>query len=182
MLTARNIELKARAGGLAVARATAQRLATEYRGVLRQRDTYFGCPQGRLKLREIDGEPTQLIAYQRSDDRDAKASDYILTEIADASLAVQLRSALTAALGVTVVVEKSREVFLHHNVRIHLDDVVGLGSFIEFEAVIGGEIDDAAGHEQLVALQREFGIAPSDLIAVSYSDLLLERQADVGQL
>jgi predicted adenylyl cyclase CyaB len=179
-MLARNIELKARASDLALARETAQRLATVYRGALRQRDTYFRCPQGRLKLREIEGEPTQLIAYQRPDDCHATASDYILAEITDAGLAVQLRAALTAVLGVAVVVEKSREVFLHHNVRIHLDDVFGLGPFIEFEAVIDGEIDDAAGHEQLVGLQREFGIVESDLIAVSYSDLLLKRQADAG--
>jgi len=34
-------------------------------------------------------------------------------------------------------VSKRREIYLWHNVRIHLDAVTGLGSFVEFEAVLG---------------------------------------------
>ena len=36
---------------------------------------------------------------------------------------------------VDIVVEKSRHLFLHGNTRIHLDEVDGLGSFLELEAV-----------------------------------------------
>ena len=49
-----------------------------------------------------------------------------------------LKAALTAALGVRRVVDKRREIFLADNVRIHLDDVAGLGTFLEFEAVLDG--------------------------------------------
>ncbi len=74
-----------------------------------------------------------------------------------------------------MVVAKRREIFLHRNVRIHLDEVSGLDTFLEFEAVLDPSIDDAAGRAQVAALQAEFDIAPSDVLAASYSDLLLNR-------
>jgi predicted adenylyl cyclase CyaB len=82
---------------------------------------------------------------------------------------------LEAALGALVVVEKSREVFLYHNVRIHLDEVAALGSFIEFEAVVGGATHDAAAHKQVAWLVEQFEITAADLISESYSDMLLSR-------
>src|SRR5262245_30858898 len=169
---ARNIEIKARLPDAAAARAVAQHLATAYLGVENQRDTYFNCPRGRLKLREIQGKTSQLIAYERADKASAKESDYRLVELVGAETSSKLRELLTAALGITVVVEKSREIFLHHNVRIHLDVVAGMGSFIEFEAVVGGEIDDDAARAQVAWLEQQFGIESGDLLAGSYSDML----------
>jgi predicted adenylyl cyclase CyaB len=75
-------------------------------------------------------------------------------------------------LGVRGVVEKRREVYLWHNVRIHLDEVTGLGTFIEFEAVLGPEVDDARGRDQLADLSRRFGIAQGDLLAGSYGEMI----------
>ncbi len=147
----------------------AEEIATKQLGVQHQVDTYFHCTHGRLKLRQIDGHAAQLIAYERPDDKQAKASDYRLVPVANPET---LKQALTAALGVKTVVEKRREVFLYQNVRIHLDDVTGLGSFLEFEAVLGTGIDDAKGHAQLEFLRERFGIGPDDLLEGSYSDLL----------
>ena len=42
--------------------------------------------------------------------------------------------ALDAALGTTVVVAKRRRLFIWEDVRIHLDEVEGLGTFVELEA------------------------------------------------
>ena len=169
---ARNIELKARLRSLDAARATAARLATHHVGLETQIDTYFVCRHGRLKLRQINGTRAQLVWYARSDRRDAKASDYRLVEVAEAEL---LKQALAAAWGTLVVVEKRREIYLYHNVRIHLDEVAELGVFIEFEAVLGSGVDDAAGRAQVAWLQGEFQIAPTDLLEGSYSDLLQKK-------
>lgn len=165
----RNIELKARIADLAAARSVAQRLATEYVGVLRQVDTYFHCHHGRLKLRETDGGLAQLVGYARPDQPEAKGSDYQLVAVSDPAA---LKQTLTAALGVWRVVEKRREVYLVDNVRIHLDEVVDLGTFVEFEAVLGTDIDDAHGQAQVADLMREFGVEVDDLISGSYSDLI----------
>ncbi|MBL8830278.1 MAG: class IV adenylate cyclase [Planctomycetaceae bacterium] len=167
---ARNIELKARLPNLAAAREVAVRIATRYLGIQRQIDTYFVASHGRLKLREID-EPrlAQLVWYERANTSDAKSSDYRLVEVANPS---ELKAALSAALGVRLAVDKRREIFLYDNVRIHLDEVVNLGTFLEFEAVLNAQINDQRGHEQLAWLREQFSIADEQLIDVSYSDLL----------
>jgi len=164
----RNIELKARLRNLEAARATAAAIATGRLGTEHQFDTYFHCRQGRLKLREIEGQPAQLIWYARPDEQGPKASDYLVVPVGDAGV---LKSALSAALGVRGVVEKRREVYLWHNVRIHLDEVTGLGTFIEFEAVLGPGIDDALGQSQLDDLSNRFALAPGDLLARSYGEI-----------
>jgi adenylate cyclase class IV len=180
-----NIELKARLANLAAARQIAQRLATDYLGIQEQTDTYFHCPQGRLKLREIVdfGDPqsathaaapqaqrvsTQLISYDRADQTDAKESFYQLVDISDPARVRQLK----LQMGIRAVVVKRREIFLHHNVRIHLDEVSGLGTFLEFEAVLGGKIDEPAGRDQVAQLQKEFGIERAELLSSSYVDML----------
>lgn len=165
----RNIELKARIRSLDEARAVAERMATERLGLLAQTDTYFHCPRGRLKLREIDDGEAELIAYARTDQLGPKGSDYHLVKIQDPRA---LKQALSATLGVRAVVLKQREVFLHDNVRIHLDKVVGLGEFLEFEAVLDDAHSDATGHRQLEKLMAAFSIVTSDLIEKSYVDLI----------
>ncbi|HUY31904.1 MAG TPA: class IV adenylate cyclase [Pirellulales bacterium] len=173
----RNIELKARLASLDAARETARQLATGLPSVERQTDTYFVCRRGRLKLRERLGLPAQLVGYARANEAAPKPSDYHITEVSDASA---LRAALSAALGVLVVVDKRREIYLVNNVRIHLDQVAELGDFLEFEAVLGPADGDDEGHARLAALARQFGIDPTGLVAWSYSDLLLERHGPDG--
>lgn len=173
----RNIELKARLADLGKARVVAERLATAHLGVERQRDTYFSCQSGRLKLREIEGREAQLISYDRPDRAGSKASDYRLLEIRDAETTMALREMLAASLGTLVVVDKKREIFLYQNVRIHLDEVDGLGTFLEFEAVVTEAIDDAAARAQVDWLRQQFRIDAVDLLSCSYSDMLMGKRA-----
>jgi len=60
---------------------------------------------------------------------------------------------------------------LWHNVRIHLDEVEGLGSFIEFEAVISNGEDEATGHARLKHLCEVLNVSPEDYLDKSYADL-----------
>jgi adenylate cyclase, class 2 len=99
-----------------------------------------------------------------------KPSDYRIVAIEDAHAA---RSLLTTALDVLVVVTKRREIFLRHNVRIHLDDVDQLGAFLEFEAVIGNGVDEETGRRQVDQLRDRFAIADADLVRASYGDLIM---------
>jgi adenylate cyclase class IV len=50
--------------------------------------------------------------------------------------------------------------------------VEGLGDFLELEAVISDEADEAMSRSRLDALCRLLGLAPGDGIAGSYADLL----------
>lgn len=58
--------------------------------------------------------------------------------------------------------------------RIHLDCVDGLGSFIEFEGVAAPGDADLMRFEALLAdLRHSFGIEDTDLLSGSYCDLVL---------
>jgi adenylate cyclase class 2 len=166
----RNIELKAICRDLSAAKAAAMRFDPPVTddGLRRQIDTYFIVPHGRLKLRETE-KYAELIWYDRSDEAKSRRSDYRLTPVTHP---VELKASLTAALGLRGVVDKTRHVLLWHNVRIHLDQVAGLGSYVEFEAVIGPGDDEAAGHARLAELCRAMRIEPADYMTESYSDLL----------
>lgn len=168
----RNVEIKAKLESLEEARTIARRLATDYVGLQRQRDTYFHCQSGRLKLRQIEGRPAQLIAYRRADQTAPKGSDYHLVPVEDPA---GVKAALSAALGVRGVVCKQREIFLCENVRIHLDQVKGLGVFLELEAVVsrsGGKTgDETADRRRIEQLLGEFGILPSALLPASYAEM-----------
>jgi len=165
----RNIELKARCRDLTKAAAAARAVGASPTAVLNQLDTYFHCPNGRLKLREVDGRSAELIWYARPDSTNFRGSDYYVVPITQPAHA---KSALTAALGVRGEVRKRRELLLWHNVRIHLDRVDQLGDFVEFEAVIGPDDDEVTAHERLATLTAALSIQSADRVAVSYSDLL----------
>jgi adenylate cyclase class IV len=53
-----------------------------------------------------------------------------------------------------------------------VDEVAGLGSFVEFEAVITSSAEEVAAPAQLDELRRFLQIAPGDILAPSYADLL----------
>ena len=170
----RNIELKARLGDMDNARKVATALATKRLGTQHQIDTYFHCRHGRLKLRQIDGLRSELVWYARPDQEGPKQSDYHVMPLTNPET---LKAVLAAALGVRAVIEKRREVFLYHQVRIHLDDVVALGHFIEFEAVLGPKVDEATGRAMVDSLTRHFAIAPVDLLPNSYGEMVLPAPA-----
>jgi len=173
----RNIELKARDPQPARTLELALALGAGDQGEIAQRDTYFGRARGRLKLREQNaiagtgpGE-AELIQYRRPDALEPRESRYRRVPAADPAA---LREALDAALGTLVVVEKRRRLLLWQDVRIHLDEVVGLGSFLELEAVAQPESDLAAEHEKVERLVAGLEIGDEARVAQSYCDLLLD--------
>lgn len=164
-----NIEIKAKYPELHKARDIAKQIGAIFEGRQVQIDTYFAVEHGRLKLRESSRYGDQLIFYRRPDRTAPKMSNYTIFPI---SAAGDLKDMLRAALGIRQIVEKERDVFLYDEVRIHLDNVKNLGSFIEFEGVLASP-DDASGTQTKVEwLMQQFRITPSDLLAHSYSDLL----------
>ena len=167
-----NLELKARCPDLGLARERARALATEWVGVDEQVDTYFATRAGRLKLRESSRSAAQLIPYFRPDEPSAKRSDYQVIAVDDGA---GLARMLARMLGVHRVVRKRREIALYENVRIHLDQVEGLGTFVELEAVWDGAAAGLAEQESKLAFLRErLGIRAEDVLAGSYETLLGE--------
>jgi adenylate cyclase class IV len=166
-----NIELKAADGNPAATERACRAIGAVDEGVLAQRDTYFAVARGRLKLREdLERGSGELIFYLRTQESGLRSSSYWR---APASGPEALRSLLAAAHGVAGVVTKRRRLFLYRNVRIHLDDVEGLGSFIELESVL-----DVPHHESpeearaLAEVVDALDLAGRETIAGSYLDLI----------
>jgi adenylate cyclase class IV len=168
----RNIELKAidpdPAGSLKVCRA----LGAQDEGVLWQRDSYFNVSTGGLKLREQRPGRAHLIQFERAEEPQQRESRYRIIETDDPQT---LLAALTAALGVNVAVTKHRHLFLWQNVRIHLDDVVRLGTFIELEAVAPANSDLRHEYALVKQLREAFSITDDRLSARGYAQELIAR-------
>ena len=125
-----NIEIKARCSDPDFIRQYLLNHAASFKGTDHQTDTYFNVPNGRLKLREGNIE-NNLIFYERSNQAGPKHSDFNLVKIPDAA---GLKEVLRKSNGIKVVVEKKREIYYINNVKFHIDEVPGLGHFMEIEA------------------------------------------------
>ena len=127
-----------------------------------------------MKLREEAGSSPRLIAYRRPDRAEQRQSSFRIVEVEDAE---GLKEALAEALGIEAVVVKERRLFIWEGVRIHLDEVEGLGGFIEFEAPVPAGADLRTGEGQVRGLRDAFEIADADLVGESYCDLIANRAA-----
>ncbi len=172
----RNIELKCRCPDLDAVRHRAQQLGARDMGVLDQRDTFFQAPLARLKLRELGHGDAELISYRRPDQPEARGSDYLITNV---SHPAQLREVLGHALGASGVVKKTRRLFLHRNTRIHLDEVEGLGTFVELETVLSGQTD-SEGLLELQQIAAALGLNQGESVAEPYVELLRRTRQAFG--
>jgi len=172
-----NFEFKARLRDEEHIRAVLKKLRARYVGTDRQVDTYFRVPQGRLKVRQGRIE-NALIFYLRPDSPRARRARIEMMLLPRRN---SLRAILTRTLGILAVVDKRREIYLVGNVKVHLDRVRGLGKFVEVEAVSrAGNVGKV--RRQARDFQRLFGIARSDLVAESYSDLVLKERRSPRRL
>ncbi len=169
-----NLELKASIPSPEKARAAATRCGAHYEGILLQEDTYFSVPHGRLKLREIAGQGAELIFYERPEVTSERWSTYSRQVIAEPAL---MKAQLSSALGVRVVVRKKRTLYLLGATRIHIDDVEGLGTFLEFEVPVTDEQDAS---EQMQQLREQFGVTEGAIFKASYSDLISAKTEALG--
>ena len=85
-----------------------------------------------------------------------------------------LREVLSAALGIRGVVRKRRSVYLVGQTRVHLDQVEGLGDFVELEVVLQPQQNSSDGVTIARELMRKLGISTSQLVEKAYIDLLEE--------
>jgi len=165
-----NIEIKAHCPNPEKAAEILNGLKAMHKGTDHQIDTYFLVKEGRLKLREGNIE-NNLIFYKRSNQSGPKRSDVLLYP---GSSDPNLKNILEEVLGTMVVIDKQRDIYFIGNVKFHIDKVMGLGSFIEIEA-IGEEGQEAELDQQCTHYIDLLGIREDQLLSVSYSDLLLEK-------
>ena len=111
----------------------------------------------------------ELIYYERSSVSGPKESRYIVQPTSDAE---GLCAVLSAALAVRGVVRKRRTLCLIGQTRVHLDEVEGLGQFVELEVVLHPQQSVGEGRAIARQLIAELCISPDQLVEKAYVDLL----------
>lgn len=168
-----NIEIKARVSDFDKLRRRAEELSETPVQVIPQEDVFFNTPQGRLKLRVLAQDNGQLIYYTRPDQEGPKRSDYHISRTSDPE---SLKRVLELAYGIRGIVRKTRYLYLVGQTRVHLDDVEGLGQFMELEVVMQDGQTDAEGQGIAEGLMAALGVEKSDLLEGAYMDLLEKDQ------
>jgi adenylate cyclase class 2 len=197
------VELKVRADHDAVAARVRERGAAA-RGAVRQVDTYYDAPHRSfadtdeaLRLRETtplvdaadaggdggpasgegDGEappPTHELTYKGPKvDAAAKTREEFESTVGDADAVGAALSALGFAPAATV--EKERRRFELDGYEVVLDDVDGLGEFVEVETTAAADALDAA-REGAVDVLRTLSLADRERVRTSYLGLLLDAR------
>jgi predicted adenylyl cyclase CyaB len=164
-----NIEIKARVRNFGEVRLRAEKLSDLPVEVIPQEDIFFNVLQGRLKLRILAPDRGQLIYYTRPDQEGPKRSDY---QIAYTPEPHNLKRVLELAYGIRGVVKKTRYLYLVGQTRVHLDDVEGLGYFMELEVVMRERQSDSEGQDIAEDLMASLGVERSDLLKGAYMDML----------
>lgn len=172
---ARNIEIKAKARDFPRQVEIAREMSGEEPLLLKQKDVFYQCRDGRLKLRFENDDPPVLVGYHRPDQSGPKLSDYLLYKSQDGA---QLDALLAKVLGRIGVVSKFRTVYLVGQTRVHLDEVEGLGSYLELEVVLRDEQSLEEGQEIANKLMNALGVEEEDLITGAYFDMLQEQRLD----
>lgn len=171
-----NVEIKARCNDLNQIRQHLLEQKIVREKTVRQIDTYFYCTSGKLKLRETLEknefiQSGELIHYQRELIAGPKKSMVTFYYPADSAA---LKNILMLSNGIQVVVDKQREIYWSTNVKIHLDEVARLGSFLEIEAIdFENRFDVTQLDRQCRHFLELFQVAETELLIGSYSDLLL---------
>ncbi len=167
-----NIEIKARARDFEEIRRYAESLSDTPVEVIPQEDIFFNTEKGRLKLRVLGLNLGQLIYYTRPDQEGPKRSEYHIYETPDPE---NLKRILELAYGIRGVVKKTRYLYLVGQTRVHLDDVEGLGQFMELEVVMEEGQSDTEGQAIAEDLMTRLGVERGDLLEGAYIDLLESR-------
>jgi len=171
----RNVEIKAHVCDFEALRQRVEALSNTPVEILDQLDTFYITPKGRLKLRVLAPDCCELIQYARADDSTAKTSTYDIVRSDDPAAFSRI---LESALPIRGVITKRRRLYLIGQTRVHLDEVDGLGTFMELEVVLSKGQTAEYGARIANDLMEKLGIAPEDLISGAYIDLLEDPTCD----
>jgi len=166
---ARNVEIKARLHNRQHVEMIVQSVADSGPTVLHQIDHFFVVRQGRLKLRILGEDQAELIFYNRPDQAGPKLSSYEQAKIEDPQ---QMARILRSGLGIQGTVEKKRTLYLIGQTRVHLDEVVGLGDFLELEVVLENQQSVEFAEEIAKEILKKLEITTDALVEGAYLDLL----------
>lgn len=162
-----NLELKIRLKSHSNIESILKKNNAEFKGVLKQKDIYYKTANGLLKLR-VEGKSNTLIKYLR-DEKGKRWSNYELLELKGKNPEIYLESILK----IEAVVVKKRKLYLYDNTRVHLDEVKGLGKFLELETLLVAGKSDAT--KRFNQIKNMLGIERAEQIRASYRNLILKK-------
>ena len=168
----RNVEIKARIESIADILPAVQAIATSAPQEIAQDDTFFFCSNGRLKLRTLSENYGQLVFYNRPDKAGLKECSYTVAQISEPRV---LRDLLVQAYGALGRVVKRRILYMVDNTRVHLDNVEGLGEFLELEVVLSDDESIEDGMKTANSILAKLGISNDQFIDCAYVDLIAQK-------
>lgn len=89
-----------------------------------------------------------------------------------------LKAMLANALGVSVVVVKRHQTLVFGGVRIHLDKVQGLGSFVELHGTVEEPKELPLVADEVQGMQQALQIDPQSFVKESYATLVAAAEAE----
>ncbi|CAK9818789.1 Putative adenylate cyclase MJ0240 [Anthophora plagiata] len=168
----RNIEIKAKIDDPELIISRIKQLTDDKCVVIKQHDTFFKVPAGRrLKLRQFEDSTGELLSYERPNVLGPKLSDYLKASLAPENC-LTVANILRESYGCVGIVKKVRKLYMIGQTRVHVDNVEGLGNFLELEVFLTDEQDAEFGEKIAQDLMAKLGIQSDDLIAEAYIDLL----------
>jgi adenylate cyclase class 2 len=176
------VEVKVPADLAAVAAALEDAGATEL-GAVEQTDTYYDAPHRdfaardeALRLREERDEAGVDVAMTYKGplvENASKTRRELETGVEDGAVMAAMLEALGFSPAATV--EKRRRRYELEGFVVTLDEVTGLGDFVEIEAEATEDAIEPT-RERAVAILENLGLDPAEQIRASYLELLLEDE------
>lgn len=170
----KNLEIKVRTFNIEEIKKKVLEINADDFGLLHQVDTYFIVGEKRLKLRE-QKDKSYLVYYVRPNTLDSKFCKYTIINIPMYFTKIT-KQILSLIFGIKIIVNKTRNLFIYKNTRIHLDEVKDLGLYAELETVIKNNDDTEELTKEHNFVIQTLGLDKLESIKKSYSDLLLSKE------
>lgn len=163
-----SVELKAYCADPGLVRTVCSAPRTSLIESVHETDTYFAVSSGRLKLREASSGMS-LIFYKRLNSPTTRTSVFHAVPVATDLKG--LTELLDSAIGMRTVISKYRETFRLGSSLVSLDDVEGLGQFVQIRVDVSRDGDLNEALKESDKLKTILKISEADLVPWSYGDL-----------
>ncbi len=164
-----NFEIKTKISDYAEILEKIKSIGAVYKETMSQIDYYFRIGTKKEKIREINHQEISLISYKRSEKNGRKDSNYTIK-----TLSLEQKKSLLEQKPLLCLVDKTRQLWMYKNTRIHLDNVTGLGNFMELETVVK-DISKNQGLDEFEEVVNKLEINFEKAEPFSYSDLILNQ-------